>query len=55
MDQIALVVSHNIMPFKSTRITPPVEPLTEAEKKILIDWAEACAPPGATACGDAAP
>jgi hypothetical protein len=55
MDLIARVVSDGYMPFQSTRITPPVEKLTEAEKTTLIQWAEACAPPGNVACGDAAP
>jgi hypothetical protein len=55
VDMIATAVSSGIMPFQSTRVSPPVEKLTDAEKKTLIQWAQACAPPGSTACGDAAP
>jgi hypothetical protein len=55
VDEITGVVSSGFMPFQSTRVSPAVEALTEAEKKTLIEWAKACAPPGATPCGDAAP
>jgi hypothetical protein len=50
-------VSSGYMPFKTTDISPPVEPLTTAEKATLINWTQACAPGRPTACpapGDAA-
>lgn len=43
-------VSSGYMPFKTTDISPPVEPLTAAEKAILINWTKACAPGRPTVC-----
>jgi hypothetical protein len=40
------------MPFQ-TLTNPPVEPLTEAEKQIILDWVKAGAPKGN--CDTAAP
>ena len=45
---IAKVVRSGFMPYRIPA-NPPVEPLTEAEKKTLIDWSEAGGPRGA--CG----
>jgi len=36
-------------------VSPPVEPLTAAEKRTILDWALACAPPGSAACSDGGP
>lgn len=47
---IADAVRTGFMPFQSTRLTTPVEPLTESETSTLIDWANACGPPAAAAC-----
>jgi hypothetical protein len=43
-------VSTDFMPFKTTGISPPVEPLTALEKATLINWTKACAPAVSTAC-----
>lgn len=43
-------VESDYMPFKTTMISPPVEPLTTAEKSTLIAWTKSCAPPGTVAC-----
>jgi hypothetical protein len=40
------------MPFQ-TLTNPPVEPLTEAEKQIILDWVKAGAPKGTCDTADA--
>ena len=42
---VGRVVYTGQMPFQ-TLTNPPVEPLTEAEKQILLDWVKAGAPKG---------
>ncbi len=42
---VAKVVRSGFMPYRIPA-NPPVEPLTEAEKKVLIDWSEAGGPRG---------
>ncbi len=49
-------VSLGYMPFTEANVSPPVEPLTDAEKSTLLDWIAACAPGTSTACArDASP
>jgi hypothetical protein len=43
-------VESGLMPFQTTDISPPVEPLDAEEKATLINWAKACAPAGSKAC-----
>lgn len=47
---IARVVESGSMPMKADGLTPPVESLTEDEKRTLIDWVEGCAPPSDSSC-----
>jgi hypothetical protein len=44
------VVESGLMPFQLSTLRPPVEPLSDAEKKVLLDWVAASAPPAASAC-----
>jgi hypothetical protein len=49
-ERIPHAVESGFMPLKAGDISPPVEPLTEGEKTVLVNWAEGCAPPAAAAC-----
>ncbi len=40
---MASAVKSGFMPY-NTRANPPVEQLTDAEKQVIIDWAEAGGP-----------
>lgn len=44
------VVASGYMPFQTPDIQPPVQTLTEDEKRILLDWLAAGAPPGRCDC-----
>jgi hypothetical protein len=41
----------DFMPFKTTSISPPVEPLSAEEKATLLRWTAACAPGVSKSCG----
>jgi hypothetical protein len=43
-ERAASLVEDGFMPYPDSSLTPPVEPLTPAEKTLLLDWLNAGAP-----------
>jgi hypothetical protein len=43
-------IENGTMPLTSMSLTPPVEDLTAEERQTLLEWFDAGAPPGASAC-----
>lgn len=44
------VIKNGSMPFVELDLEPEVEPLTSAEKELLLEWLEAGAPEGEASC-----